>query len=131
VFISELKNCNSGTYFLGEASKSTFPFSLNIPNKEGKPIGGDTDTPNATAVNPTSNKPYALEFHAASYRQIVDCSNFENSYFIYPTGQSGHLASPHYSDMYEMWRTGKYLKENWSDNQIEDNVEAKLILRPM
>jgi len=101
---------------------------FNVPNKEGKPIGGDTDTPNATALNPTH--PYALEFHAASYRQVVDCSDFGNSYFIYPTGQSGHLASPHYSDMYEMWRTGKYLKMIWTDEQIEADKESELFLNP-
>jgi len=101
---------------------------FNVGGKGGKPIGGDTDTPNATAVNPTH--PYHLEFQAASYRQIVNLGNLEESHFIYPTGQSGHLASPHYNDMFEKWRTGKYLVMNWSDKQIENDKESELILKP-
>jgi penicillin amidase len=135
--ISKFKR-NWKTATWGEAHKVSIAHAMaikkpmgevfNVPNLEGKSIGGDTDTPNATAVNPAH--PYNLEFHAASYRQIVNCANFENSYFIYPTGQSGHLASPHYSDMFEMWRTGKYLKMNWSDEQIENDKESELVLNP-
>ncbi|MBN2157059.1 MAG: penicillin acylase family protein [Candidatus Lokiarchaeota archaeon] len=102
---------------------------FNVGGKEGKPIGGDTDTPNQTAWNPSN--PYNLQFFAASYRQIVDLGNLENSFYIYPTGQSGHLASPHYCDMFEMWRTGKYFIMNWSDKQILQEKESELILTPL
>ena len=122
----------------GEVHRAIIPHAMgqqkplgevfNIPDNKGKPIDGDSNTVNLTAIDFLN--PYNLEFVAASYRQIIDLGNFENSYFIYPTGQSGHLASPHYSDMYEKWRTGKYLPMLWSDKQIEANKGSELILNP-
>lgn len=44
-----------------------------------------------------------------SYRQIVDLSHFDRSYYINSLGQSGNFLSPHYADQMPVWRDGKYL----------------------
>ncbi len=52
--------------------------------------------------------PYA-NVHGAGYRAVYDLSDLDRSLFIQATGQSGHLASPHYSDLTPLWRDGVFL----------------------
>ena len=54
------------------------------------------------------NAPYA-SVHGAGYRAVYDLSDLDRSLFIQATGQSGHLTSPHYSDLTELWRDGVFL----------------------
>ena len=46
--------------------------------------------------------------HAASLRVVYDLSDFEQSQFIYQTGQSGLVWSDNYRDMKQAWASGKY-----------------------
>jgi len=64
-----------------------------------------------------------------SYRQIVDLADWDRSVAVLPTGQSGHPASPHYSDLIELWLSGGYHPMLWSRNQVEQAAEAVLWLR--
>lgn len=43
-----------------------------------------------------------------SKRIVIDFADVENAESINPTGQSGHVLSPHYSDQFEMHATGKF-----------------------
>ena len=52
--------------------------------------------------------PYA-SVHGAGYRAVYDLSDLDRSLFIQATGQSGHLTSPHYSDLTPLWRDGVFL----------------------
>lgn len=45
----------------------------------------------------------------ATYRQIIDLSNLDNSRYIIPMGQSGNPLSHHYSDLLHKWRDGRYV----------------------
>ena len=54
------------------------------------------------------NEPYA-SVHGAGYRAVYDLSDLDRSLFIQATGQSGHLTSPHYSDLTPLWRDGVFL----------------------
>ena len=65
-----------------------------------------------------------------SMRMIVDTTDFSNCIAVNSTGQSGHPASPHYGDMIEEWRTGKYHKMLWTPQQVEDSAAHRLILNP-
>jgi penicillin amidase len=47
--------------------------------------------------------------HAAAYRGVYDFADPDSSVFIIATGQSGHLLSPHYDDLGELWRRGEYI----------------------
>ncbi len=47
--------------------------------------------------------------HAAGYRAIYDLGDPANSRFMISTGQSGNPWSPHYLDMLNSWRNGKYI----------------------
>jgi penicillin amidase len=74
-------------------------------------------------------KPYQANL-GVSMRMIVDLSNPENSLRVLPTGESGHLGSPHYKDQIDLYVSGRY-HPSWTDRrEVEKNREATLVLRP-
>ena len=66
----------------------------------------------------------------ASFRQIVDLSNLAGSQFIYTTGQSGDVFSPHYDDMVEPWQNVQYIPLRFDQADIEGAAQDTLLLRP-
>jgi len=48
----------------------------------------------------------------ASYREILDFSNLNSSYFIVPPGQDGNILSYYYGNLLQMWRDGQYIQTN-------------------
>lgn len=69
------------------------------------PKGGDAYT-----VNPAYYDPVTLESTGgASYRQIIDLSNFEASVAIHPIGQSGNLFSDTFENFLPLWAAGEYV----------------------
>jgi penicillin G amidase len=71
----------------------------------GLPTPGGTNTVNVA-------RPEAGTFnqtHAASYRQIIDLSNLDNSRYIGTLGQGGNPTGSHYADLQPLWQAGKYL----------------------
>jgi penicillin amidase len=91
-------------------------------------IGGDNDTPCATAIHPAD--PYDNKAWAPSFRQIVDLGDLSRSIAIAPPGQSGHLGSRHYDDLAIAWVRGKYQPMLWTREQVEAEAEGRLILSP-
>lgn len=86
------------------------------------PQGGDNYT-----LERASHDPQTLQTNGgATYRQIVDLGNPENSLFMIPTGQSAHLFSTHYSDLLPLWREGLYLPMKTRDYP----VAQRLVLEP-
>jgi len=66
----------------------------------------------------------------ASFRQIVDLSNLAGTQFIYTTGQSGDVFSPHYADMVEPWQNVQYIPLRFDRADIEVAAQDTLILQP-
>jgi len=91
------------------------------------PIGGDTDTPCQTAMNPDA--PYDNKGWSPSFRQIVDMGDLSSAVTIVPPGQSGQLTSPHYDDMIQPWIDGEYHPMLWTREQVEEEEVARLVLR--
>ena len=46
------------------------------------------------------------------------------------TGQSGHVLSPHYDDLADLWARGDYLTVPMSRDAVEDIAAHRLILTP-
>ena len=44
-------------------------------------------------------------YHGPESRRVVDLGNIEDSYYVYPGGQSGDSSSPHWDDLFELWYT--------------------------
>ena len=68
-------------------------------------VSGDRSTVN---VSPNGSTDFNSSF-GASYRQIVDLNELDNSLYINPPGQSGNRESNNYADQLPLWQTGEYL----------------------
>ncbi|RDI48653.1 penicillin acylase family protein [Aquicella lusitana] len=65
----------------------------------------------AYTVNVGTYDPLTLkQISGAIYREIIDLSDFDNSLYIVPMGQSGNPFSRHYEDLLKKWRDVKYVK---------------------
>lgn len=63
-----------------------------------------------------------------SMRFIMDLSDFSQSLAITPMGQSGQVGTKHYDDLIELYLKGEYHPMLWSRQQVEDELEGRLIL---
>ena len=86
--------------------------------------GGDGNT-----VNNTSG-PNFKQNHGASFREILDLSDWDRSVATSVPGQSGQPGSPHYSDLLSLWANGKYFPLLYSKEKVESGAKQKLILKP-
>jgi len=91
------------------------------------PVPGDHLTVNKKQYQYT--KPYDAD-HGVSQRMIVDLSNIKDALHVLPTGESGHLKSPHYRDQIPLYLGNGY-HPAWPERvQVEKNKEGVLTLRP-
>ena len=65
-----------------------------------------------------------------SMRMILDFSDFNNSQWSIPTGQSGHPASPLYRNQNQQWLSGQYNVIGWGDAPVRVAAVDTLILQP-
>jgi penicillin G amidase len=87
---------------------------------------GDGDTVNATAYSGDSFEQLA----GASYREVLDLSEWDESVAVNVPGQSGQPGSPHYSDLLSLWSEGRYFPLLYSRRAVENEATDKLILQP-
>ncbi|SNS14516.1 penicillin amidase [Belliella buryatensis] len=62
-------------------------------------------------------------------RIIIDFANVEASESVLPTGQSGNLFSPFYSDQTEMFALGQYRPQLMNESMIRNSSKRKLVLK--
>jgi penicillin amidase len=86
--------------------------------------GGDAYTPGATggADNQTSG---------ASFRIVVDLSDWERTLGINTPGQSGDPDDPHYRDLFAAWAADRYFVVPFSRARVEAAADARVVLSPM
>jgi penicillin amidase len=89
------------------------------------PISGDRFTVKASFSNNYETT------HGASYRQIVDLSDWTNSVSVLSSGQSGHFLSKHYDDQISLWLEGLYHPMLYRSEDIEKSSKGIWILRPI
>ena len=66
----------------------------------------------------------------ASYRQIFDVGEWDNSVAINVPGQSGQPGSAHYGDLLPLWAEGRYFPLLYSRAAVEKTAKDKLLLLP-
>ncbi len=66
----------------------------------------------------------------ASFREIIDLSDWDNSVGTNVPGQSGQPGSPHYDDLVSFWENGEYFPLLFSREAIVENTANLLTLRP-
>lgn len=90
------------------------------------PRPGDDYTVNATGFRAGGYKQVA----GASYREIMDLSDWDKSVAVNVPGQSGQPESPHYSDLLPLWSEGRYFPLSYSRKAVEKYASDKLVLEP-
>ncbi len=94
---------------------------LNLPAIER---GGDGNT-----VNNTSGANFR-QTHGASFREILDVSDWDRSVGTNTPGQSGQPGSRHYDDLLKLWAEGRYFPLLYSRGRIEAAARQRLLLQP-
>ncbi len=97
-------------------------------NRGPVPVGGDMNTVAQAAY--LGARPWGVHSYTASYRQIIDLSDFNRSLAILPGGQSGHPASRHYADMIAAWARGEYHPMPFDRAEVERHAEGRLTFTP-
>lgn len=87
---------------------------------------GDEYTVNATGTNGESYE----QISGASYREILDTSDWDRSRAVNTPGQSGQPSSPHYSDLMQLWDLGRYFPLLYSKKAVEGETTDRLTLEP-
>jgi penicillin amidase len=87
---------------------------------------GDEYTVNATGTSGG----WWEQVSGASYREILDTSNWDQSVAVNTPGQSGQPGSPHYSDLLALWDAGKYFPLVYSRKTVEAETQDRLTLMP-
>ena len=87
---------------------------------------GDEYTVNATGVEGDSWD----QVSGASYREILDTSNWDKSVAVNTPGQSGQPGSPHYSDLMPFWDVGLYFPLVYTRKAVERDTTDRLVLKP-
>lgn len=90
------------------------------------PVSGDNDTVHRA----TFRKSDFRQISGASYRQVIDVSNWDNSRIQNTPGQSADPRSPYYQNLLEGWATGKYVPMAFSREKVESELGDTLVLQP-
>jgi penicillin amidase len=85
---------------------------------------GDGNTVNATSG------PALQQTAGASYRQIIDLSDWDKSVMTNTPGESGNPNSPHYADLATAWAEGRYHPMPFSRKAVEAATTQRLSLLP-
>ena len=80
-------------------------------------------------VNATSGARFQ-QTNGASYRQILDLSDWDRSVMTNVPGESGDPESPHYSDQLDDWAAGRYHPMPFSRRAVEAAATERLWLVP-
>ena len=87
---------------------------------------GDEYTVNATGSYGDSWE----QVSGASYREILDTSDWDQSVAVNTPGQSGQPGSPHYSDLMPLWDAGRYFPLLYSSKAVDGEITDRLVLEP-
>jgi len=66
----------------------------------------------------------------ASYREVIDLADFDNSVAINVPGQSAQPGSEYYDDLLPLWGNDKYFPLVFSRARVEKETKHLLELRP-
>jgi penicillin amidase len=110
----------------GNLHKVVFRHPLHEFDLPSRPRPGDSYTVNATGGTPPS---YA-QTHGASYREVLDVSDWDRSIMTNVPGESGNPGNRHYGDLIDGWAEGHYHPMPYSRKAVEAATEERIMLSP-
>lgn len=90
------------------------------------PVGGTGDTVGVAFARESDFRVVA----GASYRQVIDLSDWDKSLTINVPGQSSDPASPYYENLIEPWSKGEYFPMAFSRGAVEALKADVVVLQP-
>lgn len=93
------------------------------------PSPGGNETINNASFIFNGNGTYTAHYGPAM-RIVIDFSDIENATSILPTGNSGNVMSPHYSDQAEMYVRGDFRKMKMNKAEIQNSNNLLMLLPP-
>ena len=93
--------------------------SLNLPPTQR---AGDGNTVHASSGTTGTS--------GASYREVLDLSDWDRSTMTNVPGESGDPESKHYRDLVDDWATGKYHPMPYSRKAVEAATDERIVLEP-
>ncbi len=129
--ISSARTLHSGpgansTPFASATRSTSNPAQRNCSTSARSPAPATNTRVNATG---TSGDSYD-QVSGASYREILDTSDWDRSRVVNTPGQSGQPGSPHYSDLMSLWDAGRYFPLLYSRKAVEGETTDRLTLEP-
>jgi penicillin G amidase len=110
-------------HFLGE-----LPVFKNVFNLGPVPWPGDVTTVSQGAVDYLD--PMGNPLGVVAMRMMLDVGNWENNRWVLAGGESGNPASPHYSDLFDLWKEGRGVTMAWSREAVGRAAKSTLRLTP-
>ncbi len=110
----------------GKLHQIRFRHPLGVPAFDRGPVArpGDGNT-----VNATSGTAFQ-QTNGASYREILDLSDWDRSEMTNVPGESGDPESPHYGDLLDDWASGRYHPMPFTRKAVEAAAAEHLWLMP-
>lgn len=104
------------------------PLLGRLLNRGPFPMGGDVDTvcPGHLIRRGDGNAAFA----GASYRQICDLADWDNSRSILTPGQSGRPGDIHYADFVDPWLNDRHHPMLWRRGRVEQETEQRITMVP-
>jgi penicillin G amidase len=110
----------------GNLHKVHFNHPLGYAEWNVPPISRPGD---AFTVNATSGTDFQ-QAAGASYREIIDVSDWDRSVTTNTPGESGNPGSRHYADLAADWAAGRYHQLPYSRPAVEAAAEERIVLEP-
>jgi penicillin G amidase len=110
----------------GNLHKARFRHPLRVANLN---LPDHSRPGDAYTVNATGGTSY-IQTHGASYREIIDVSDWDRSIMTNVPGESGVPNDGHYGDLIEGWADGHYHPMPYSRKAVEAAAEERIMLVP-
>jgi len=110
----------------GAVHQIRFRHPLGVRTFDRGPVARPGD---AQTVNATSGAHFA-QTNGASYRQILDLSDWDRSVMTNVPGESGDPESPHYDDLIAEWASGRYHPMPFTRHAVEAAAAEHIWLLP-
>ena len=93
------------------------------------PMPGDGTTPLQAASGPLA--PFDNPGFIPNARAVIDLADPEAGRWVLAGGQSGNPLSPHYGDLFALWRRGESVPIPWSEESVAAATRETLSLEPL
>jgi penicillin amidase len=105
------------------------------------PLGVNASLASRLNIGPIPRDGYALtpfstggpsytQTIGATFREIIDLSDWDKSVATSAPGQSGQPGSPHFADLAKLWGEGQYFPLPFTETAVRAAAEATLTLTP-